>query len=405
MKSAPSIALVLSLALGAFAAVAGYVTVTHVTAQQRIDEPTVDIAYDLLNPSGGMHTVTIGVTTNSGATYVVNATNFSGDVGAYVTAGTNKQVAWFAAGDFPHTTTSLARVRVTAIAIQDATNAMAFIPAGAFQMGTNNLEYEDQMPSAGPHHTVTLSAFWMDKYEVTSQQWHAVRTWALMHGYALHAGSGKGALHPVQLVSWYDCVKWCNARSEMQGLTPCYYSDAAQTMVYRSGDTDVANEWVKWSANGYRLPTEAEWEKAARGGAVGMRFPWVDANTITNARANYLGDPGGYPYDLGPAGNNPLFTPGGLPNTSPVGYFAANGYGLYDMAGNVYEWCWDWYDGSWYSNVGATQQDTCGPASGTLRVLRGGSWDYRAFLCRVASRNGDGPIGQWYGRGFRCVCR
>jgi formylglycine-generating enzyme required for sulfatase activity len=92
----------------------------------------------------------------------------------------------------------------------------------------------------------------------------------------------------VVVVDWYDVVKWCNARSEMEGRTPAYYTSAEQTTVYRSGQTDVDNAWVNWTA-GYRLPTEAESEKAARGGASGQRFPWGD--TISWGQANYC--PGG----------------------------------------------------------------------------------------------------------------
>src|SRR5208282_6369213 len=122
------------------------------------------------------------------------------------------------------------------------------------------------------------------------------------------------------------------------------YTDTNFTQVYMNGDVDITNENVNWSANGFRLPTEAEWEKAARGGLSGLRFPW--GNTISESQANYFADPassGGYSYDLGPDGYNALFDTGGYPYTSPVGYFAANGYGLYDMAGNVLEWSWDWY--------------------------------------------------------------
>ncbi|MCX7001753.1 MAG: SUMF1/EgtB/PvdO family nonheme iron enzyme [bacterium] len=214
------------------------------------------------------------------------------------------------------------------------------------------------------------------------------------------AGSGKGATHPVQTVSWYDCVKWCNARSEKEGLTPCYYTNVAQTLVYRGGSANLSNEWVKWTANGYRLPTEAEWEKAARGGAVGMRFPWSNVQTISRAQANYCGETG-YTYDLGPNGYNPLFTPGDMPYTSPVGYFKANGYGLYDMAGNVEEWCWDWYGSTYYAS--SPSSNPTGPTTGTYRVLRDGDWINTANNCCVANRNKIAPDSLIFDIGFRCV--
>jgi formylglycine-generating enzyme len=290
--------------------------------------------------------------------------------------------------------------RVVAFATNSAPpGGMALIPAGSFTMG-NCMDPAEGSTDELPLHTVYVSAFYMDTNLVTYMLWTNVYQWATNHGYGFaYAGSGKAANHPVQTIDWYDMVKWCNARSEKEGLVPAYYTSVGQTDVYRTGKTDVDSSWVKWNA-GYRLPTEAEWEKAARGGASGHRFPWSDADTITWSRANYYADPMDYSYDVSPtSGYNPAFSSGGYPYTSPVGYFAANGYGLYDMAGNVFEWCWDWY-GSYSSG---SQSDPRGPTSGSLRVSRGGSWDYFASYCRSASRSGILPTDSYYHFGFRSV--
>jgi formylglycine-generating enzyme required for sulfatase activity len=202
-------------------------------------------------------------------------------------------------------------------------------------------------------------------------------------------------------MTWYDAVKWCNARSQKEGRTPAYYTSGAQTTVYRSGEADVQTNWVKWNS-GYRLPTEAEREKAARGGAAGHRFPWSNTDNITHSMANYYSD-ASYAYDTSSTrGYHPTFATGGYPYTSPVGYFAANGYGLHDMAGNVWEWCWDWYDRAYYSSSPGT--DPRGPASGSNRVYRGGSWWFSfAFNCRAANRNFNIPTFRYDFIGFRSV--
>lgn len=263
----------------------------------------------------------------------------------------------------------------------------------------------DGEADALPTHTVTVSAFFMDTKLVTYVLWQQVYQWATNHGYSFeNSGMGKAANHPVQTVNWYDTVKWCNARSEMEGVTPCYFASAALTNVYRVGSIDVPNPWVNWSAEGYRLPTEAEWEKAARGGFNGHRFPWSDTDTINTIRANYYANTTAYAYDVSVTmGNDSTFNDGVEPYTSPVGYFAPNGYGLYDMTGNVAVWCWDVY-GS-YSN--GLQADPRGPASGSDRTTRGGTWccgpDRSSDQCRNAKRD-HGPANAFgYGLGFRCV--
>jgi sulfatase modifying factor 1 len=257
---------------------------------------------------------------------------------------------------------------------------MVLIPGGT-NAGTD--------PDFGAY-SLTVDSFYMDRYEVTKALWDEVKNWNGGNGYIYdNVGSGKAPNHPVQTVSWYDVVKWCNARSEKDGLTPVYYTDAGFTQVYKAGQ--VLEPYVKTVANGYRLPTEVQWEFAARGGVSGRRFPW--GNYISWSHANYYGMSSYFNYDLsgGTGSFHPAYATGEFLYTSPVGGFAPNGYGLFDMTGNVWEWCCDWYPGE------------VGPL-GPYRVVRGGSWSaYGSYVCRIGIRVDYYPFTTSFDIGFRTV--
>ncbi len=383
----------------AFAARAGSPPViTGVTAaQQPYPSKLVDIAYTLSDPDSTAVNVSIFVSKDSGASWTVPALSFQGRGApgnnlAVTATPTAKTVVWDAGADWNGHFTSACRVRVVA-----SDNGLVGIPAGTVTMGDQS---GDGIANA-PVTAVTVSAFQMDSHLVTGSLWNFVKEgYADTHGYAFdQVGSFKAPSHPVHAINWYDAVKWCNARSEMEGKTPVYYTDYSPDAVYRTGRVDVTNDLVAWWANGYRLPTEAEWEKAARGGVAGHRFPWSDSNHISESRANYISQASS--YDDSNTGYNTTYATGGYPFTSPVGSFAPNGYGLYDMAGNVFEWCGDWYPSGapWY----AGGSDPQGPVTGSSRVFRGGSWNNIAGYARCADRSFYAPTGADFGIGFRVV--
>ena len=264
---------------------------------------------------------------------------------------------------------------------------MALIPAGWFTMGDTLDGESDAIPT-----NIYVSAFVMDVNLVNYGLWTNVYTYATSHNYNFAdagANGDTGTNYPVTTVDWYDCVKWSNARSQQAGLTPVYYTDAGFTQVFTNGDNGTT-VYQNLAANGYRLPTEAEWEKAARGGGIGLRFPW--GNLIHTNQAQYAYN-SSLSYDLGPA-NSPS-------GPSPVGSFDVNGYRLKDMAGNLFEWCWDWY-GTPYGQPNTTNPTGAGSASG-YRVLRGGVWYSVALSARCAYRYGSYPDVAISNFGFRCV--
>ncbi len=325
------------------------------------------------------------VSTDGGVTYHAAAASFAGDVGPGITSG-HKHIVWNVGADWSSISGSNIRVKIVA----DRSSAgltMALIPAGSFNMGDSKAE---GLSCEVPVHAVNLSAFYLERTEVTKGLWEGVKQWATNHGYAFDSpGVAVASNLPVQQVSWYDAAKWCNARSEKEGLAPAYCLNQAWTTVYRAGQVNLAETVVRWEGAGYRLPTEAEWEKAGRGGLAGLRFPLGD--TLTQAVANYWsttfetfdvnGAPG--PHPLAPQ----------FPNMLPVGTFQPTGYGLYDMAGNIWEWCWDYYGDTWYGDPHASDANTRGPSSaswGGDRVYRGGSGVDIAWKSRVANR-ADAP--------------
>ncbi|MCL2245242.1 MAG: formylglycine-generating enzyme family protein [Treponema sp.] len=248
---------------------------------------------------------------------------------------------------------------------------MVLINPGTYTRGSNN---SDDYGASPPHQVTLTKGFYMGKYEVTQEQYQAV-TGVNPSSFSSSPASGEvQQRRPVEQVTWYDAVEFCNKLSEQEGLTPAY------TITGRSPSSGYpiigATVTINWNANGYRLPTEAEWEHSCRAGTTTAYNTGETITDNTGWNSNNSGS-----------------------RTHEVGLKSTNAWGLYDMHGNVMEWCWDWY-GSYGS---AAQTDPRGATSGAYRVVRGGSWNYYEQALRSASRIDYSPNYGSSALGFRVV--
>lgn len=406
--------LLLSIIIALFTVVTSQQTygkpaVSNVVASQRMwPDGQVDIYYDAYNSQVDMLSVSVAVSTNFGAAYDLPATHFTGDVGDGVLTGMQKHIVWDAGEDWFGNTSDTMRVKIT------VDDTMCYIPAGTFSMGDN---FNEGWTNERPVHDVYISAFFMDRNEVSNEKMRQVLQWAQdnsnlfvnsitvknienykelldlngtgcqisWNGSSFVVDPGKENYPCVEL-TWYGAMAYCKYKNDMEG---------------KEQTTDLNSWTIDWTKTGYRLPAEAEWEKAARGGEGGHRFPWHDSDLIQHTRANYYST-NLYAYDTSStSGYHPDFDTGTFPYTSPVGYFSTNAYGLFDMAGNTWEWCWDRFLDTYYST--SPGSDPHGPSSGSERMLRGGCWYHGAILARCSFRRSYNPVEGWYNFGFRCV--
>lgn len=271
------------------------------------------------------------------------------------------------------------------------------IPEGEFKMGDSYTEkaastdddYEKRPPSIRrpianegapeeyPVHPAKVSAFQLSRTDVSFREWKTVKAWAEKNGYDFaNPGAAKRDDHPVTQINWYDALKWCNARSEKEGLAAFYYTSTSRNpgAVYRRGQVKIDDKMLNWDAAGYRLPTETEWEWSAKVNNPQHRYPC--GKQISHRQAVFTAEIENLAKRQTLSMGHPVFQDG----TAPVRTYYNNG--LYNMAGNVWQWCWD----AFKAYPDSPGDSPAIPETPEMRVMRGGSWKSRAWDCRSSRR-------------------
>jgi formylglycine-generating enzyme required for sulfatase activity len=309
-------------------------SIQNVKATQH--DKTILITYDLVGlKSDQTATISLFCSEDGGNIWGTKLHFVTGDVGQNISAGYGKQIVWQVLDERERLTGSNISFEVRAMlsSLNDFGIEMVYVKGGTFQMGSNDGDSDEK-----PVHTVTVSDFYIGKYEVTQKQWREIM--------GNNPSNFKNCDNcPVEMVSWNDVQEFIKKLNQKTGKN-------------------------------YRLPTEAEWEYAARGGSQSRGYKYAGSNNI---------------------GEVAWYDDNSSSKTHAVGGKKPNELGIYDMSGNVYEWCSDWYGN--YS--AGSQRNPQGPTSGTIRVLRGGGWGSGAGVCRVSGRFLNAPGGRDRNSGFR----